>query len=243
MRRRRPKVTWFPTLGALTGVENSDKDITGLDGALDVPWADNAAGALAIFPLTNDAPQGEDPAETVSLAEVLGSEYFLRRIVGKLFLQVADQESFFSTMQIAAGFLVARAEQGDSGLPAGSNNLSTDPSDEAAWNNFSPLSTQTMREPWIWRRKWILSLEASTATTGFPNSNIHYGSVLDGPHIDAKTKRRISNDDRLFFAIAGAAWPVDTPLQSGTVTETQMRFNLDYRLVGSLRKARNRGVF
>jgi len=250
MRKRRgPKVTWLPTFGNPFG-EEGESFVTGLDSILEIPWGTAGAGALGIYPLTVDQPNGEDEATQVSLADAIGSEWFLRRIVGKLFIQVfppSEGTPWFSQAQIAAGFLVARADHTDVNLPTGTSDLTTGPAPGPdSWGNFSPLAIQAMREPWIWRRKWILSINGWDAggVDGFPAINVNYGSSsLDGPHIDAKTRRRISNDDRLYFAIAAAAWPIDRPLQEEGDWAMQMRFNLDYRIVGSLRKARNRGVF
>lgn len=253
-RRRRTRHTWLPTIGDLFDDENV---VTATQvGTFQVP----ATGLIAteIIPLTADTP-AEPVDATVTghtMADIVGSEYILRRIVGKIhiFPQWAFATAFthVSGMRVAAGFFVARAEDTnvDAALPVGAGN--NDPT--AINRSYSPLALSTMREPWIWRRKWIFgnyleearikNLAAQNSATqiigyeaAVPN-NTWAGSVLDGPHIDAKTVRRVGQDDRLWFAISAQA--VDQPPAS---TNIPLTYELDYRLLGSLRKAKQRGAF
>jgi len=248
-RRRSPKVTWLPTLGTTVGADEVEINVSGLQSQFEVTKLPTDVGYLGIYPLTVDQPSGEDPAEPVSLADAIGSEYFLRRIVGKLFINTfvdGPIANGVTAVAISAGFFVARSDYTTPGLPAGATMLGTNPSDGNTWASFSPLDSRCMREPWIWRRNWILSVNGWDAggTQPYPSGNVNYGiSSLDGPHIDAKTRRRVSNDDRLYFAIAGTAWPFDFPEVDTEDLAVNVQFWLDYRLVGSLRKARNRGVF
>lgn len=183
----------------------------------------------------------------------------MMRIVGKLF---AERKNFaFSGSQddpdpavlFGAGFFVARANDlsvgGGSGTPIGSATI------QERRDHYSPLDTDTVREPWIWRRTWILGLSgraprSSTAvgpdfptatifTAHWPASTGLYGSVMDGPHIDSKVKRRIGQDDRLWFAISATPYP----LGQNTSGNLNVEGYLDYRLFGALRKARSRSAF
>lgn len=268
MRRRRPAVTWFPTLGSpVRGTSGETEEfVNGFEFTLIVPAGDDPGAYKTVttaFPITFDLPRESNATEAdTTMADIVGSEYLLRRIVGKLFLQrqatASGQASGnllpdnFPTTLVGAGFFVARAgtEAGiGPDIPSGWDVLN----EGANFSNFSPLGLDTVREPWIWRRTWLLGSRAeigrqtsTTSTTNWspawpewPSANWEYPGVLDGPHIDSKTRRRVTQDDRLWFA-ASATHIFDT--YTGDFTHSIDGY-LDYRLIGSLRKARNRGVF
>lgn len=156
---------------------------------------------------------------------------------------------------VAAGFFVARANDSGSGggesTPIGSASL------QETNDNYSPLYATTVREPWIWRRTWMLGNPSELGfaqafinnntgvgqtllgTSSFPPTTAHYGSVSDGAHIDAKTARRVTQDERLWFAVSAVRFPIGTV----TVENPNLRGYLDVRLLAGLRKAHNRGVF
>jgi len=247
-RKRRRKGTWFPTLGNKAGTETNLAVVSGLDDSTEVK--DNGVVTTIIRPLTLDAPR-EDRAdnEADSLADAVGSEWFLQRIVGKFLARLsigASENAFFQDALVAAGFFVGRADP-DTNVPIGAGSGD----DASITADYSPLDVRTMREPWIWRRCWILSWYGANPSNqsasvpfaqSWPKSTAFYGSVLDGPHIDAKTKRRITSDDRLWFALSTCRWPVlESESEEGQPLE--LEWHLDYRLFGGLRKARNRGVF
>lgn len=247
-RRRRARGTWFPT----PGTEANDSILSaGLSSAIIVP----ATGAVVtgVFPLTFDEPtEGGDVGLGTPLVSILGDEYFLRRIVGKFNGYInptgtvgSDIAQSTPAVLCTAGFFVARAGdfQDGNALPIGGH-LTRD---------YSPDQPNTIREPWIWRRQWLLAdafqakeqargggwVSAHQFAAALPFSTAEYGSVLDGPHIDAKTRRRVSSDDRLWFAVDCKNFPLGAAFNIGVT----FRFHLDYRIFGSLRKARNRGVF
>lgn len=267
-RKRKTKYTWFPTIGS-TIVDPSSQPTDNLSGRLfSISVPPDPSTNVLITALTLDTPQeGNDVAVSAPLVTILGNEYFLRRIVGKLFATMqgfrsaANDPSTPSAALFGAGFFIARANDfnQDNTQPIGSASL------DERQENYSPLSEDTIREPWIWRRTWILSNPAFPSITtarvtntpdavnvantitdfgAFPASTAGYGSVLDGPHIDAKTARRVKQDERLFFAIATTRMPVpggDPPPTfdlAGGITGY-----LDFRLLGALRKAQNRGAF
>jgi len=261
-KRRTSQGTWLPTLGDLlnndpeNGVARSGRSLS-----LGIGVGTTVAFSTGVVSLTTDRPR-QDPTEADSLADVIGSEWFLKRIVGSCFVSrrgVVASNTFpepksdtAAPILVGCGFFVARCDPAAPDSPIG---FSETDGEEVSYN---PLNERNIREPWIWRRTWILGLypgnilRDGTATVtgvqdsreaylnGFPPSNALYGSVADGPKIDAKTKRRISNDDRLFFAAsicrAGFDAPNDT---SGAFADIY----LDYRLFGQNRRARNRGVF
>lgn len=259
MRRRRNQGTWFPTIGTAdpnAGVDN----VNGRE--FEITLDNNGTSQVLIAPIIPDQPTVGDDIDVTAggqLVAALGQEYLLKRIVGKLFITypAIGEIDGPQAVLVGAGFFVARATQqdgtGGADQPLGAASLAE------RREYFSPLSEDTIREPWIWRRVWILSKpqiltinnnDGATATVfpqvaggfgqlGFPSTNVGYGSVADGPHIDAKSRRRVSSDERLWFAIALRSWPI----AAAGVTDPLIRGYLDVRVFGLLRKARNRGVF
>jgi len=245
-RRRRRTGTWLPVYGAevpgTSGPTGVPVDATGFHIDLSVP----SSGAIRtiIGVLTNDSPiEGTVETALSSLSDVIGSEWFLQRIVGKISAVADGSEDTFRWTKVGVGFFVARAESGVTSVPVGAttaDNVSDSNDYEAkTTNQYSPLAMQAGREPWIWRRTWLLN--SGNSSIDGPTSNMGFGSVSDGPHIDAKTKRRITNDDRLFYAVAGVRWPYST--DPGPADNTHINIDMDVRLFGQLRRARNRGAF
>lgn len=75
------------------------------------------------------------------------------------------------------------------------------------------------------------------AAMSFPTTTANYGSVADGPHIDAKTNRIIGPEQRLYFVAAAQSFPIGS---SDYHNPGVVRCYLDYRLLGSLMRATNR---
>lgn len=253
-KRRRTRGTWFPNIGTA----NDDED--NLQGRFfQINFPGGSGQEIALTPLTFDEPKTDDTlgASDVSLADVIGSEYVLQRIVGKLFIarHAADTvvDGAFTDAQpavlVSAGFFVARANDSSSGggvdTPIGSASAAE------IRDNYSPLEIDTVREPWIWRRTWILGSQVSSgrltneplnsqSARRYPMSTALYGSVADGPHIDSKVKRRVRQDQRLWFSVAACTYPPQTAVDTGQLA---ILGYLDYRLFGSLRKAQNSSAF
>lgn len=241
-RKRKSRGTWLPVIGS--DRENDEDVVYKISPRRQVVTADWRGNVVTeVIDLTYDVPVGEDgDITTHTMADVVGSEYFLKRIVGKVFVDIerdADNQLVRQVL-VGCGFFVARAASDGNGpidFETGS--------EQERFNNYSPLAASTMREPWIWRRTWMLQ-DVGAPALGvprvYPQSNTYYGSVLDGPHIDAKTKRRIGNDDRLYFITSVTQWPNVVP-DDGPYADYTVEVLLDYRLFGSLRKAKTRGAF
>lgn len=252
-RHRRNNGTWLPTLGTQLGENEAFSSGFGFD----IPAVFDQDITTVITPITTDTPlEGDSITNTTQLVDVIGNEYFLDRIVGKLHIAASFSVDdgppalwIGGPVQVVAGFFIARCDDANPQLPVGAATAN------AARDNYSPAELDTIREPWIWRRAWTLGTRGRgpTFSTGpappigslygavFPPTTADYGSVLDGPHIDAKTKRRIGQDDRLFFAVS-AFYP---PQFGGGVVDAPAAVVgwLDYRLHGQLRKARPDGKF
>lgn len=245
--RRGPKVNWLPTFGQ--GLDSGgNQHSNGWLGNTDIA-GDTADFTVVGTALTFDEPRDDDshtPANS-SLADFIGSGYFLRRIVGKFHcgIQLRGQPDGIPAgppaIRLGLGFFVAREADQSPGIPIGD------------LEDYNPLETDNMREPWIWRRTWILTNPTNKIRQeyqisqgnapygtdaarwlGFPTTTAGYGSVLDGPHIDQKTKRTITNDDRLWVTLAAHRLPINEDFDGQGVN---IDWWLDYRLLGSLIRA------
>lgn len=225
-RRRRPSVAWLPI-----DIPESSQTINFLTGSNNIPAVPNTLNTV-IHALTVDYPaeaiRAAAPTQLQTMADFEEGGYRLRRIVGKCFVGIVQEEGQQpgippTNCLFGAGFMVLRVNPAD-----GSPLLIANP------NEYSPLQLNNVRDPWIWRRTWLLTnlLQAGAAATvnGYsqaPTFNGDYGSVQDGPHIDQKTARRVSSEERLFF-IASACNIGDQADDPGTA-----QWLLDYRLLAS----------
>lgn len=250
-RRRKTKYTWLPTLGADKSATGAD-ELTFSNGFSWSATADKTDVALpaniALFPLVEDTPQEEVVGAGNPLVTFIGNDYVIKRIVGKIFVECEKVAAdTYRSVVVTAGMFVARVDDQSAGgaLPVGASTTTL------ALHNYDPNFVDNIREPWIWRRSWILSNPSSTnadATQAihgnFPSSNCNFGSVQDGPHIDAKTGRRIRNDERLFFAATARGFS-STGLDYAPqpATDLTVAGYLDIRVLGALRRARNRSNF
>lgn len=211
----------------------------------DVPGGQGPINTL-IFPVIPDAPAEGDTAATLDPAGVLalavGTEWFCERIVGSLYvgLQLPDTGvTFPPSALVAAGFFVARCNDDDSGGGQATPIGSASAAERNA--NYSPLHIDAVREPWMWRKSWLLggAVRVQDGFSEFPTTNAFYGSIADGPKVDCKSVRRIGQDDRLFFAISTVC--LRGP-QEG-VQPGRIDICLDVRVLGNTRKAKNDGKF
>lgn len=254
-RRRRKRYIWLPQLGFQpTNDDSLDSVIIPLTTPT-IP-ADGTPSDVTIAPLIPDLPLEQVLSTDNQLGDYVGNEYILKRIVGRYFCSAGTVSSAGTAnlpvcIAWTLGFFIARADGSGnvtSGLPVGTATAA----DRA--RNYGPINPQTTREPWIWRRTWLVSPIWQDATTHvrvygnaagngtmwFPNNNLD-GSVAEGSHIDAKTARRVSQDDRLWLALQGQAIEVINPSIGGTMSFNNHIFDL--RFLGALRRARGRSAF
>lgn len=233
-RRRRRKYTWFPILGTSQGTDVPAR--TTIE-SLAVDIDPTGLSLVGVKPVTYDVPQDNNlnfATQTTPLNDFIGDEYFIKRIVGKLFLQYLTTGTLPpNPVCVTAGLFIARCDDSNLNAPVAFATES---------DLYNPALTDTIREPWIWRRTWILGTQNNVGTAGaWPQSNAVEPSGLDGPHIDAKTARRVRQQERLFIAVAAQNYPVLTPTPVGVTEEVLAGFDL--RILGSLRKSRNRDSF
>jgi len=237
--RRKRRFSWYATIGS-AGLTPDDQ-LSGRSFAVDVFNSSPVIINTLILPVTPDAPVDPTNVGNFDGGNVLIQErdYFIERLVGKLFIGLRLITNSPPAVLVGAGFFVARANDSDGSgggvdTPIGSATLAERNS------NYSPLHLDCIREPWMWRRTWVLG-GAPTAANGLsdnPTANAFYGSALDGPHFDVKSVRRVAQDQRLWFAISTAALQNVTEGVDGGITGY-----LDLRLLGQQRKARNKSAF
>lgn len=258
MARRRRRLTWFPTLG--TGNIVLDSDPPHREILLNV--ANNGGSNIITVPLTFDQPQqgrGAITTEQTPLDDFIGSEYIIERIVGNQFYNIATDgvaagANLGRAILVTSGVFVARADDLDPNSPAGGAILAEE------LRNYSPASVENIREPWMFRRTWLLGagpqLHDGTFRVGvdtdvvgtalnihtlfaYPSSNVGYGNAIGGPHVDIKSSRRVRQDERLWWVTSAQNFPTGTAT-TGTFTLVGM---FDYRILGQLVKARNSSSF
>lgn len=251
MRRRRRKTQiWLPTYGNQNDTDQLDA-VIGVAGTVTaLPNGEIATDAFAVtFDDTQSAWQTQFQAQPSTLHDIVsGQEWSLLRIVGKYhaspgFLVGGSDPTFIGppAVEVAAGYIVLRTDE--------EGNLLTN------IDEHNPLAQEAADDPWIWRRKWILSNPTYrgatnspfagntinhvlyTAGEAYPGTTAGYGSVADGAHIDQKTRRRIGRESRLFFMQSIRMWdPAKlwvTPAQIFNSPIT-LAYNLDNRFVGRL---------
>lgn len=163
-----------------------------------------------------------------------GQDYFLDRIVGKVWGDLFQSEAT-GPLQIllCMAFAILPVSDDQPGAPALSN------------DSRNPLLAQNTMEPWIWRRTWRLTNQAvlnafgpDTVVMNGHTSVENFGSVMDAGHVDARTRRRIRHNERLFFVSSAACL-----FQGSGGTSDGITVGFDVRLHGGLRRHKNRSSF
>lgn len=246
--RKRPGVIWLPITtenrlivgGATSGDAPSFGSYAVVIPAPQTPGTPQVTG---VFPVVADQPQNL-ASLTTSLADAEGSAYRLRRIVGKVFVELdltplqAVNDGSATGYLVTVGFIILEVEPTLAFLPKSSTA-----------DDYNVANLDNNRDPWIWRRSWMVGVDfpgflTTPQQTALPgtsqppfsvmssNNFRGPGSVMDGPHIDAKTARVVKDNQRLSMVITA------TPLNgngagatAGTIVVTT-----DLRVLGSLRK-------
>lgn len=273
MRRRKTKYVWLPNQGVdVPSAEDETQDFVSFTEQVNVTGVANLAPSVGfITNVLEDVPRKEVDNQTTSLADNIGSEYFLKRIVGKVWISTTAEignsgqtvlaQSDLPSILVTCGFFIApelpqTTGSGAQGVPVG-------PADF-----YNPQLVGAIQQPWIWRRSWIFTAGGSESgfpylppaggvgnnigvgngsifgSSSFPSNNVRYGSVLDGPHIDAKTARRVRQHERLFFCSFGHSIPEGRDfVTEGNFQSVHFRVTLDVRCLGALRRAHNKSSF
>lgn len=228
-RRTRPKVVWLPltnanALGEGFVVYNIDTVIAnGASGEV-------AVGSVSEIPIVADAQQGINDVDA-SIADVTGSAYRLRRIVGKIWVQ-CDQpaQDTPQSVIVTAGFIIRKAD---------SNSGASLASFASGLDDIHPGDQDNTGDPWIWRRSWTLGNNNATsllAPQSFPTVNWgkeYAGGIAEGPHVDQKTARSVGPEERLYLDVAATVLGEGSdPAETVAVT---VAYWTDIRVLGSVR--------
>lgn len=226
--RRRPKrVVWLPNT-----TENNSTFIT---GSVTVPAA-AITPSTTIHALTVDYPaeaiQAAGP-QPPSVADYVQSGFRIERIVGKFFAGMqqgvgAAQATYPQGAVLALGLIVLRVDE-----------LNGAPLRALTPNEYSPLVDDNERDPFFFRRSWLLgngfAVPAPVIPWAYaPRTTMEFGSALDGPHIDTMTRRVVRTEERV-FAIVSAMNPGDAADLAGTIN-----YVFDYRMLVTPRVMSNR---
>lgn len=252
-RRRKTRYLWLPNTGTIgPGTGGAADTHHGVDFG-NFASAGDGTTTMLIRPLILDETVEEQVDRNIT--NTAKTDYFLKRLVGKWWISrnqtVANNGP---ATYVGAGVFIAKANDPDSTLsiqqPLGvlqasgvGQTFTGSVAESNAVLKYSPLSADNVTEPWIWRRTWILANAVTTTASpdvAWPRSTAEYGSVADGPHMDARTARRIRDGERLFAVVALRNWPINTSI---TITSNQCRCFLEYRALGQMRKHRQISAF
>lgn len=232
----------MPTLGSTKAGEGEAWGSTAFGFRVNMPQKNYVFATPFVISLVPDETRQPDQAQTdqVSLRDFTeGQDWFLKRLVGKCTIRTfkSTAGTTWRNAMIAAAFFVAKAQDDDQEQP----DLQPD--------EYDPLNSQNVRQPWIWRRTWQLSVGSQTFSTftaaAYPNMNQFGPGVLDGPHIDAKTARRIRREERLWFCVNATGYDDEfgNNVDNGVDGSSGIFGELDYRILGQMRKSTNRSTF
>jgi len=226
-RIKRPKVVWLPPSNT-----NHVGQLTTVGNTVFIVDAVGAAGATAVgeVPVVNDVVP-DQAAGNFSLSDIENSGYRLRRIVGKiwLFSSQDDAANAPATAIVTAGLIVRRVD------PVTQISLAFN----AGLLSVAPNMVENWADPWIWRRSWYLTNQDNADTRSGLGINLRgmtanwqAGSVMDGPHVDAKTARVVGPEERLFLDVAVT---IDIPGGGDQARPFSVRVVTDLRCLASMR--------
>lgn len=238
--RRKRRVVWFPNLGSIWQAGELEFHDTALSGGTTAVPAQRGSGPFPdVYPVIPDFSTFTDGTDTHTLRDdVEGQTWALERIVGRCHVEVdasqgpddqTDHNAFWASVQVAAGFFIARASDTDQSLPEGTN------------EDIDPLNAGNTQNPWIWRKSWILANEQSFDVGAPATSNAVV--TPDGGYIDSKVRRYIPREHRLWFAISALGWHGTQIQVVGGEVQPRVIYNLDCRILGGMRRGRNTSSF
>lgn len=254
-RRRRSKFTWFPVFGTQingdldTSYRTVSSRIEGLKPSSDssiIPSFGN--GTLLCQAVLPDqtfelGAQGGGVVDQVSLRDyVEGQDWALKRIVGKAHLGITAGTASptfgaqWANVLVTLGFFIGRSQDDNQGAP------------DFQDDEVDPQNADNVRQPWIWRRTWLLqdpnNSGAFELAGDWPHSTAGYGDMASGGHIDSKVSRRIRREERLWMAISAVgADPTNTVVTGAQGTQPSIFGQVDIRILGAMRKSRNASTF
>lgn len=231
MRKRKPRVVWLPTTPA-NSVDNAGVS-TWSTFNFAVNAGTGAAGSGVEIPIVLDGTQSDPLNINSSLSDIENSGYRLRRIVGGVWIFIAQNNTATEDIfGVTAGFMVRRVDATGGSLAS-----------SAGFSEFDCDDVDNSMDPWIWRRSWILSNGPTGGTSLPPNADelasiVHRGpsfnygpasgNAFEGAHVDQKTARIVGPEERLFLDVSCIA------LNSSGANTSIVGFT-NLRVLGSMR--------
>lgn len=254
-KRRRRTGTWLPVHGTLI----DDASTVGEQANFiqffvpDVPVGPGSTGRVFSAALLVDAP---DPGLTGTAATITDYQleqlskaqsfgYRLERLVGTFHASCAWDTQVIATppgggklpslVLMTAGLMIRRIDEEQPEVPV------------VGFQGTDPQSIENIRDPWMWRRSWVFSpsirglpgaglTSASDAALMF---NSAFGSANDGmtglyntSTVDVKTKRRVTQEERLFLDVGVRALGIASGSTDTFLTNVCGVF--DYRAFGRM---------
>lgn len=234
-RRRRRLSQWFPVLGTETHVPQGTVEDNVAYQDLDFDVSNNVPNTLVVALTWDNKPEQQlgvaGNTTFPSIADWEQSGWQLDSIVGCVpLLAFKSGTQAAGTLFVTAAFEVLRID------PGTGNPLSATPE-----LDYDPQLANNIRDPWIWRRSWILDPGTDTGGTtnfsGWPRTNTLYTGSGANHVFQTKSRRRIGPEERLFFICTARHFPVTSDL---TGRETHLTGMLDYRIIGRAVKTTNR---
>lgn len=234
MKRRKQNVVWLPP-DTTHGIELASNNLSSptapavMSALLTVPVnASPGTYVVGTFPVVGDWANDEgilvNEASGFTLSDLYKSGYRLRRICGQFWAAWINQVD--ADADAPCNVMVTMAFQ------VMQTNDNGDPADAEAG---IPDIYETTRNPWIFRRSWILTNYAQNPTgpkLGVITTGNAAFNVREGTFFDQKTARTVGRDQRLFMCVQV------TPLDGDPVgaAEQQIKFWWNFRMLGSLFK-------
>lgn len=236
-RFRKRRGVWLPLLGsdwtAGEGAEHyNDASITFESAPVGNRRADGVESE--VFPVVPDftwTVHNDGTSRAASLHErTSGNCWKLDRIVGRCAITCWESdadipaEDQWPYIQVGAGFFVARSEEGQDSVP----DLFSD--------EYDVLAADNIRNPWIWRKTWILTNPAGSRIfrDDFPIATTQCSSPYQSADVDVKSKRMIRPEHRLWFTYSVIGWNGTTEEIADVGAQPRALGNVDIRCFGTI---------
>lgn len=223
-RRRKRQVAWTPN--------TTDNPLTAIVGGIAVPQAQYGI-ATTIHALTVDYPaeaiQAAGP-QPPSISDYLRSAFRIERVVGGFYAGMRQligdgvQTAYPESALLAIGLIVLRVDE-----------LTGAPLRALTPNEYSPLIDDNERDPFFFRRSWVLvdDLAYGTATNQLnglatlPRANSPYGGGgMDSCGVDTNTRRVVKTEERVFLIVSAA-----NVGGAGATAPGSIEYVFDYRML------------
>lgn len=247
MRRyRRNRPTWFPVLGTDSGDGLPAGTTNQFYNNIPAGTETYTIGPTEVVELLRDEDVDENATNQSLRDRVEGKDYAIARIVGKVWgglnqyapETTAPGETVAQIVTICAAMAVLPVD--NQGNPEGIE------------DDYNPLYARNSAKPYMWRRTWtlynnlVVGVEpgiagapySMTGPTNIENCGV---GLMDGPHVDCKSKRRVRKEERLFLL---QTWQLQATSSASSATNaaSYFHFGYDLRILGGMRKSRNKSV-